>query len=106
MLAVLKTEGGSLGRMSPNSNGTSDHGPFQINSVWAARLHSQFGVTAHMLTHDFCWSARAAAYILRYEINQANGNFWEGVGHYHSRTPAHKHRYIQRVYENSLSFGG
>jgi hypothetical protein len=102
MLAVLRTEGGRSGTVSTNKNGTSDHGPFQINTIWAKRLTAQFGVTAHMLTHDFCWSARAGAYILRYEINLAGGSFWDGVGHYHSRTPTLKQRYITAVYRNSL----
>lgn len=102
MLAVLRTEGGRPGTVRTNSNGTADHGPFQINTIWIRRLTAQFGVTPHMLTHDFCWSARAAAYILRYEINRAGGSFWDGVGHYHSRTPSFKKRYVKAVYRNSL----
>lgn len=102
MLALLRTEGGKPGTLSANTNGTIDHGPFQINTVWTKRFTEQFGVTADMLTRDFCWSARAGAYILRYEINQAGGSFWDGVGHYHSRTPSLKHRYIAQVYRNSL----
>lgn len=102
MLAVMRTEGGRIGTVRPNENGTADHGPFQINTVWTRRLAQQFGVTQQMLTQDFCWSARAGAFILRYEINQAGGSFWEGVGHYHSRTPHLKQRYISRVYRNSL----
>lgn len=104
LVAIMLTEGGKPGTLSKNENGTVDHGPFQINTVWARRLESQFGVTAAMLTHDFCWSARAAAYIVRYEINLANGSFWDGIGHYHSRTRHFKDAYIQRVYRNSLRF--
>lgn len=101
MLAVLRTEGGKNGTLSANANGSVDHGPFQINTVWARRLAAEFGVTAAMLTNDFCWSARAGAYILRYEINRAGGSFWDGVGHYHSHAPGPKQRYIRLVYRNS-----
>lgn len=104
LLAVWMTEGGRPGTVSRNTNGTADYGPMQINTVWARRLESQFGVTRQMITDDFCWSVRAGAYILRYEINQAGGSFWDGVGHYHSRTPRYKYEYIQRVYLNSLKF--
>jgi hypothetical protein len=104
MVALLLTENGKPGSISRNTNGTADHGPFQINTVWTNRLHSQFGVTPAMLTNDFCWSARAAAYIVRYEINLANGSFWDGIGHYHSRTKQYKDAYIRRVYRNSLRF--
>jgi hypothetical protein len=104
LLAVWVTEGGKPGTVSRNRNGTADHGPFQINSTWVNRLSAQYGVTADILIHDLCWSARAAAYILRYEINAAGGSFWDGIGHYHSRTPALKRGYIARVYRNSWRF--
>jgi len=104
LLAVLMTEGGSVGLRRQNSNGSSDHGPMQVNTVWAEKLERDFGITDEHLTNDFCTSIRAGAYILRYEINAAGGSFWEGIGHYHSRTPALKQRYINRVYSNSLKF--
>jgi hypothetical protein len=104
VIAVWFTEGGRVGAKSKNKNGTIDYGPMQINTVWVKRLQVDFGVTRQMLTDDFCWSVRSAAYILRYEINLANGSFWDGVGHYHSRTPILKHQYIKRVYQNSLRF--
>lgn len=104
LLGILRTEGGRSGTLSQNANGTTDHGPFQINTVWARKLEASFGISPFTLTHDFCWSARAAAYIVRYEINLANGNFWEGVGHYHSRTARHKEHYVQKVYSNSLKY--
>lgn len=104
LIAVWLTEGGRTGTESRNTNGTTDYGPMQINTVWVNRLQSLFGVTRQMLTNDFCWSVRAGAYILRYEINLAGGSFWDGVGHYHSRTPQYKYAYINRVYKNSLKF--
>ena len=104
LLSVLLTEGGKPGTVSNNKNGSQDHGPFQINTVWIRRLASDFGIAPALLTNDFCWSARAGAYILRYEINQANGDFWTGVGHYHSRTAKFKEAYIAAVYRNSLKF--
>ncbi len=104
LLSVLRTEGGKPGTLSKNKNGSVDHGPFQINTVWTRRLAREFGVSPGLLTNDLCWSARAGAYILRYEINQANGDFWEGVGRYHSRTPKFKEAYIAAVYRNSLKF--
>ena len=104
LVAVWLTEGGRLGTESKNRNGTTDYGPMQINTRWAERLQADFGVTKEMLTNDFCWSVRAGAYILRDEINRAGGSFWDGVGHYHSRTPKYKYPYITRVYKNSRTF--
>lgn len=104
LLAVWLTEGGVPGTISQNRNGTADYGPMQINTIWANKLEEDFGITKEMLTDDFCMSIRAGAYILRYEINLAGGSFWDGVGHYHSRTPHHKNRYINTVYRNSQRF--
>ncbi len=104
LIALWLTEGGRVGMSNTNKNGTVDYGPMQINTVWLKRLAKDFGVTAELLTNDFCFSVRAGAYILRYEINQADGSFWDGVGHYHSRTPQFKYKYIDRVYKNSLKF--
>ncbi|EPR86855.1 Conjugative transfer protein TrbN [Acinetobacter junii CIP 107470 = MTCC 11364] len=98
------TEGGTIGRTSQNTNKTEDHGPMQINTVWIKRLNKDFGITREMITNDFCWNVMSAAYILRYEINLAGGSIWDGIGHYHSRTPKYKYPYIQRVYKNSLRF--
>lgn len=104
LIAVWLTEGGRPGTVSRNKNGTNDYGPMQINDSWARRLKANFGVTQEMITQDFCWSVRAGAYILRVEINQAGGSFWDGVGRYHSPTPYRQQSYIQRVYWNSLKF--
>ncbi|MDL4860733.1 lytic transglycosylase domain-containing protein [Halomonas elongata] len=101
MLGVLRTEGGAVGQRVGNTNGTDDHGPFQINTVWVQELEA-FGYTAEVLTNNYCASAMASAYILRHEINQADGDFWKGIGNYHSRTPRHHDRYVRKVYKNSM----
>lgn len=103
MIGVLRTEGGKVGQRVGNTNLTDDHGPFQINTVWVNELEP-FGYSNDVLTNNYCASAMAAAYILRYEINLADGDFWVGVGNYHSRTPEHHNRYVLKVYENSGSY--
>lgn len=104
LLAVWLTEGGRPGTVSYNTNRTVDHGPFQINTTWLRQLNRQYGLTADQLVNDVCMSAKTAAYILRFEINAARGDFWSGVGHYHSHTEAYKTRYIKAVYNNSRRF--
>jgi len=104
LIALFMTEGGRIGSANRNTNGTYDYGPMQINTVWVNHFNKNFGITAEMLQNDFCFAMRAAAYILRYEINQAGGDFWQGIGHYHSRNPDYKARYIRVVYSNSQKF--
>ncbi|WP_228100190.1 lytic transglycosylase domain-containing protein [Salmonella enterica] len=53
-LALWLTEGGKPGMKNKNKNGTYDYGAFQINTIWANKLASDFGVKAEQLQHDFC----------------------------------------------------
>lgn len=52
-LALWLTEGGKPGMKNKNKNGTYDYGAFQINTIWANKLASDFGVKAEQLQHDF-----------------------------------------------------
>ncbi len=60
---------------------------FPVNPSWRQYLARTTGLRTETVKSDLCWSARAAAYVLRYEINQAGGDFWTGVGRYPSSTP-------------------
>lgn len=42
--AVLRTEGGKVGQIRRNKNGTFDMGPMQVNSVHLPEL-ARFGIT-------------------------------------------------------------
>ena len=46
MLVVLLTvEGGTLGHVSRNTNGTVDIGPMQVNTVWVPRIAAHWRTT-------------------------------------------------------------
>lgn len=77
-LALWLTEGGKPGMKNKNKNGTYDYGAFQINTIWANKLAADFGVRAEQLQHDFCASAMASAYILKYNIILEGGGFLAG----------------------------
>lgn len=105
--AVHQVEsGGELrpGLVHGNSNGTRDYGVTQINTIWADYFHRKFGITAMQLAADACLAVNGSAYIIRYEIN-ATGNFWAGVGNYHSRTPGEHDRYVMRVARAAQEYG-
>lgn len=98
LLAIWAVEGGRVGKVSQNKDGSFDHGNFQINSFWTNKFAQWFGVSAQQVRDDFCMNARAAAYVLRYEINQAKGDFWEGIGRYHApNNPSKARAYRLRV---------
>ena len=106
LVILLNVEGGSLGRVSPNTNGTVDIGPIQINEIWlpdvAAHWNATIADTYKALRDNFCANVEAGAWILRRGLDEARGDFWEGVGYYHSHTPEHKTRYLRDVLRQVL----
>jgi hypothetical protein len=93
--AVVDTEGGRDGLKKRNQNGSFDLGRAQINTIHLPEL-AKYGVSETQLIRDACVNLHVAAYRLRFEINRA-GDFWRGVGNYHSRTPALNAAYQARV---------
>jgi hypothetical protein len=106
LVILLNVERGSLGRVSPNTNGTVDIGPIQVNEIWLPEVAAHWNATiadAHKALRDnFCANIEAGAWILRRGLDEARGDFWEGVGYYHSHTPEHKTRYLRDVLRQVL----
>ena len=42
------------------------------------------------LRDNFCANVEAGAWILRQGLDEAHGDFWQGVGYYHSHDPEYK----------------
>lgn len=106
LLAVLKTEGGRLGSFVRNTNGTYDIGPMQINTVHlddlSKTLSTTKSVVAQKLAYDGCFNVAVGAWMLRKRTNEAGGDFWFGIGRFHSKTPTVRNRYILKVHENMV----
>ena len=45
LVILLKVEGGTLGRTSPNTNDTSDIGPMQVNTIWVSKMAARWRTT-------------------------------------------------------------
>jgi len=106
LVILLNVEGGSLGRVSQNTNATVDIGPMQVNQIWipqvAAHWHATAAATFRALRDDFCANVEAGSWILRQGLDEAHGDFWQGVGYYHSHAPQHKATYLQAVLKQLL----
>ena len=104
IVLLLSVEGGSVGRISGNTNGTVDIGPMQVNEIHlpalARRWHTSVAGAREALLNNFCANVEAGAWILRTALDSAGGDFWEGVGRYHSSTEVYKTRYLRRVLEH------
>ena len=63
ILAIHHVEGGRLGTIAENKNGSFDLGPMQINSATMADL-TQYGVNSDLLLNSYCGSFHVAAWKL------------------------------------------
>lgn len=106
VVILLHVEGGRLGRVSGNSNETVDIGPMQINEIWlpdlARHWHASIPQTFLALRDNFCANVEGGTWILRRGIDEARGDFWRGVGYYHSHNPVHKAVYLRKVLGQAL----
>ncbi|HET6235309.1 MAG TPA: lytic transglycosylase domain-containing protein [Acetobacteraceae bacterium] len=102
LVVLLDVEDGSLGAVSRNTNGTVDIGPMQVNQVWlpdvAGHWHTTERAAFLALRDNFCANMEAGAWILRQGLDRAGGDFWEGVGTYHSHDPRYKRAYLRAVF--------
>lgn len=101
LVGIMQVEGGRVGQaVGPNSNGTYDLGPMQINTLWIPELAQQWRVSEvqalRMVRDDGCINLHVASWILRNRINEA-GNLTLGIAHYHSKTPKFGHPYARKV---------
>lgn len=89
---IQKIEGGAVGVVHQNSNGTQDLGVMQVNTLWLPALAARAGFseaeTRRKLIHDPCFNIAAAALILRGYLTETHGALLPAIGDYHSHTPA------------------
>lgn len=106
LVILLDVEGGSLGAVSANTNDTVDIGPMQVNQIWLPQVAAHWATTERRayqaLRDNFCANIEAGAWILRRGLDEAHGDFWEGVGYYHSHDPGHKRTYLRAVLRQVL----
>ena len=106
LVILLRVEGGQLGRVSGNTNATVDIGPMQVNEIWlpdlARHWHASVQQAFLALRDNFCANVEGGAWILRQGLDEARGDFWRGVGYYHSHDPVHKAAYLRKVLDQAL----
>ncbi len=88
--AIQRVEGGVMGKVSQNTDGSVDIGLMQINSRWimpiASMTHQTPAQVATRLALEPCFNVAAAAMILRTALDNEHGNLLRAIGDYHSRT--------------------
>jgi hypothetical protein len=110
VLAVMKAEGGRLGEYSRNSNGSYDIGPMQVNTIHLPALSKTYGIPqaemSKLLAYNGCFNVAVGAWMLRMRTNEAAGDFWYGIGRYHSAARPDSNKYILRVHRIMVGLVG
>ncbi len=88
--SIQAVEGGQVGMVHPNTDGSADLGVMQINTVWvvpiARVLHETPAQVSVRLIHDACFSIAAAGDILKLHYLERH-DWMLAIGDYHSHTP-------------------
>jgi soluble lytic murein transglycosylase-like protein len=99
--SIQAVEGGQIGTVHANLDGSEDLGLMQINTRWMQPLAEYTGMTPaavrDRLLADACFNIAAAAAILRTYLNEARGDLLVAIAYYHSHTPALGLDYQARV---------
>ena len=95
---LVKTEGGRIGTIMRNDNGTFDLGVMQINTSNLSRIQAVYPyVTWRHIAFDPCINIMVGTWFLSEKIKDRDGDVWEGIGDYHSRTPVYHARYLKKA---------
>jgi hypothetical protein len=102
LLAILDVEGGTVGAMSVNSDGSVDYGAWQINDSGFDELRNALGLSSvhdvkRIVRDDFCAGAVVASWWLRKKTCLMAGDRRRGVGAYNSATPGKLEAYLAKV---------
>jgi soluble lytic murein transglycosylase-like protein len=95
--SIHVVEGGRVGTVSHNTDGSDDLGVMQVNTLWLGPIAHATGLSRDAvrwrLIHDACFNIAAGGAILRTYLNQEDGRLMRAVGDYHSHTPARNAAY-------------
>jgi hypothetical protein len=99
--SIQAVEGGRVGLVHMNTNGSQDLGVMQINQLWIGPLARYTGLSEaavrDRLLHDFCFNIAAAGLIMRNLLDETKGDLMRAVGNYHSHTPILNLTYQDKV---------
>ncbi len=103
--AIHAVEGGGLGTVHVNLDGSEDLGVMQVNTRWLVALSAYTGLAPLQLRERLisqpCFNIAAAGVILRTYLNESHGDLMRAVGDYHSHTPALNKQYQNLVVQSA-----
>lgn len=108
--SIQAVEGGAVGDVSLNRDGSEDLGLMQINSRWLPVLSLRLGADEQTvrtaLIRKPCLNILVASAILRVYLRETNGNILQAIGDYHSHTPVLNYAYQTAVIDEAMTLFG
>jgi hypothetical protein len=108
--AIQAVEGGRVGLVHPNQNGSADLGLMQVNTIWIGPLAELANMPPETvrtrLVEDPCFNIAAAGAIMRAYLRETQGDLLKAVGLYHSHTPRLNREYLARVLRSARALFG
>ena len=103
--SIQAVEGGTIGSVSPNTDGTQDLGLMQINTLWLPDLAritgtSQVAVRNRLITRP-CFNISVAGAIIKLYLRETHGDLMRAIGNYHSHTPSLNAGYQIKVQQSA-----
>jgi Transglycosylase SLT domain len=99
--SIQAVEGGQVGMVHPDADGSEDLGLMQINTRWIVPLARYTGQSERTIRErligNACFNIAAAGAIMAAYLAQEHGDLMRAVGDYHSHTPALNEQYQQSV---------
>ncbi len=103
--SIQRVEGGVVGNVSHNTDGSEDYGVMQVNSIWIPALSAYSKLPPEQVRQRLiswpCYNIAAAGAILRTYLNETRGNLMLAIGDYHSHTPFRNLDYQAKVLQSA-----
>jgi hypothetical protein len=94
---IIAVEGGQVGTISHNANGSYDLGIMQVNTLHLPGIKASLGYDWKDLVFDACKNIQAGSWILSQRLSEVPGKPWLAVGNYHSKTPELRTKYLKKI---------
>ena len=99
--SIQSVEGGRVGLVHANRDGSEDLGVMQVNTLWVRPLarytRQPVTVIRARLLRDACFNIAAAGAIMGVYLAEEKGDLMRAVGDYHSHTQSLNQGYQARV---------
>jgi hypothetical protein len=108
--SIHAVEGGAVGTVHVNRDGSEDLGFMQINTRWlpvvARRVGRPEPAVRQALLDNPCFNIVVASAILRVYLRETHGNMLAAIGDYHSHTPVFNQGYQSQVIGAAVALFG